>query len=710
MKFRTKLLILLLLITLLPLSLSFLTQRASILHFGNKLAGDTRALLDTGAVTLLHALVDDYSRILKRDKAMAHLTLKVQAQAVERRLLSPVPKDPQPIYFSADYAFPLRQPNNLTTTEKRRRQTKDGQLIQIPVSYSQQVIFLAGDTKPQAVSDELARMSSMPKVYRALHEIQPDLFLWHYTALESGIHSSYPGKGGYPRDYDPRQRPWYEKAVAQDEPIQQILTDLTTGSLIMTMAEPIHSADGKLAGVTALDIDYRQFFADWIIPTDWAEHAENMVLIYDEKTPDPAQRVEILLNSHNNRDNQPSDWRMPVERKFLNLTDSQLHEIQQDVVAGNSAVRRIVYQGKEALWAYGARNGEEPFPLVIVPYRRILDKAVDAENYVNQQIAMSLTISAVLTVIVVIAAILLAINRSRRVTQPIMLLAAAANQLAEGNFDTRVEINTRDEMEDLGHIFNGLGSRLKEREQMKQSLIMAKEIQQQLLPSSAPGCQNFDLAGYSLYCDETGGDYFDFIPLKNSDQGHLGLAVGDVSGHGIGAALVMATARGVLHSLVDRHGSDLETVFRELNDQLSRSTSDSYFMTLFYGVLNPAERSLQWISAGHAPIFYYSADGKVEELFSTGIPLGIIEDTCHEMAPLTKFLPGEILLVGTDGVWETENLAGEMFGNLRVRELLIRHAQEDATSIAEHFFAALEIFREGKTRNDDITLMVIKAC
>lgn len=563
------------------------------------------------------------------------------------------------------------------------------------------------EKKPGQVADELKRMSSMPEVYQKLHAIQPDLFLWHYTALESGIHSSYPGKGGYPDDYDPRQRQWYKDAVTQGKPTQKILTDLTTGSLIMTLATPIHSIDGKLAGVTALDIDYRQFFTDWITPAAWGDKTNSMVLVYHEDSADPSQKLEILLRSRS--DNQTADWRIPVEHEYLDITSPSLREIQQDLLDGNSAVRKIVYHGEEALWAYGSRNAKEPFPLVIVPNQQVLAKAVDAENYINQQISLVIKISAALTVIVVVAAILLAISRSRKVTRPILQLVNAAKRLAEGEFETRVNINTGDEIENLGDVFNSMGARLKEREQILQSLALAREIQQQLLPDAVPECDAFDLAGKSIYCDETGGDYFDFIALENAAQPCLGLAVGDVSGHGIGAALVMATARGVLHSLVERHGARLEPLCHELNHHLCHSTSDSYFMTLFYGVLNPTERSLCWISAGHAPIFLYRAEGKVEELYSTGIPLGIVEETPYHIAPLIKFAPGDILLIGTDGIWETQNATGEMFGSKRVCDLLARHAASDAVSITEQIISELNSFRGDQMRDDDITLMAIKA-
>jgi sigma-B regulation protein RsbU (phosphoserine phosphatase) len=254
-----------------------------------------------------------------------------------------------------------------------------------------------------------------------------------------------------------------------------------------------------------------------------------------------------------------------------------------------------------------------------------------------------------------------------------------------------------------------MGARLKERDQMQQSLALAKEIQQQLLPNSAPDCPSFDLAGKSLYCDETGGDYFDFIQLQSSSHQLFGLAVGDVSGHGIGSALVMATARGALHSLVDSFGSKLETLASELNNHLYRGTSDSYFMTLFYGVLDPVEKTLSWVSAGHAPMFLYRADGSIEELDSSGIPLGIIENTSYETATTITFKPGDILLIGTDGIWETRNKREEMFGTKRVCDLLIQHAEASAEDIANQLTTELESFRGEHSRDDDITLMIVKA-
>ncbi len=709
MKFRTKLLILLLTTALVPLSISFISQRASMIHFGNKLANDTRSLLNDSATNLLHALIDEYSRILRRDQALALLTLQSQAQAIESKLSAIPPEHPKPIFFSDDYTSPQKQPKDLITSHKyQRRNTKTGKMEAIPVSYSEQVIYLTQGVKPEDVTIDLNRLSTLTEVYKTLHNIQPDLFLWQYTTLRSGVHSSYPGKGSYPKDYDPRKRQWYRDAVFMGKPTRHTLTDLSTGAPILTISKPIYDGDGMLAGVTALDIDYRQFFTDWNIPAEWADDAESMILIYHEDAPDPMQQLEILLSNRNQ--NNSSDWRKPVKHNYLDITSQELADFQQDLINGKSAVRKIRYKGHEALWAYGSRNYDEPFPLVIVPYQQIISKAARAEEYVNQQLSLGLKISAGLTIIVVIAAILLAFIRSRKVTQPIMQLSTAANQLCEGDFTTRVEIHTNDELEELGNIFNSMGVSLREREQMKHSLALAKEIQQQLLPAAAPTVPNFDLAAQNLYCDETGGDYFDFIPLKNSEPQCYGIAVGDVSGHGIGSALVMATARGALHSLVDHYESQLELLANNLNSQLCRGTVTADFMTLFYGVLNPLEMSLSWISAGHAPLFFYQANGNVKELGSSGVPLGIIEEATYDIETSIIFAPGDILLIGTDGIWETRNMDGEMFGTERVTKLLIDLAHLSAEDISRQFQKELDQFRGEHPRDDDITLMIVKAC
>ncbi len=703
MKFRSRLLILLLVVALVPLSISFFVQRTTILHFGNKLGEDTRSLLGAGAETLLHSLVDNYGRILKRDRTTALLTLQSQARAVEYQLALPVPENPPKVYFAEDYTDPKRQPEDLSISQSHLREDANGNLTPIPISFSQQVLFVADSADTSKLTTDVPRMSQMSSVYRELHRIQPQLFLWQYTALESGLHSSYPGKGGYPAEYDPRQRQWYQTAINQEGITQTILTDVTTGALILTLATPVHDQHGKRVGVTAVDIDYRQFFSDWKIPADWAADTESMVLIYHDDAKSLTDTLEILLQ--NNRENTTHNWQKTVGKRYLNLNDPSFTAIYHDLRSGRSGVRKVLYNGQETLWAYGSRAGTEPFPLVIVPNKNILAKAQDAEKYVNNQISLSLTISALLTIIVVIATIWLALVRSRKVTRPVMQLSQAAEKLAKGDFSARVATGPGDEIDNLGHIFNDLGDRLEEREQLKQSLALAKEIQQHLLPNAAPVCPGFDLVGRSIYCDETGGDYYDFISLADSDK--IGLVVGDVSGHGIGPALLMATARGALHSLTTNGRIPISKLFNKLNNYLCRGTSDSTFMTLFYGNLDLQHRSIEWISAGHAPIFLLQND-QVYDFESSEIPLGISDGVSYETSETIHFYAGDILFIGTDGIWETRNNEGEMFGTQRLKTLLLNYRQLSATQIADAIVTEINLFRGDAPNEDDITLLILK--
>jgi len=304
----------------------------------------------------------------------------------------------------------------------------------------------------------------------------------------------------------------------------------------------------------------------------------------------------------------------------------------------------------------------------------------------------------------------LAFASARKLTRPVLSLSEAATNLAAGDFDAKVDIKTGDELEALGDIFNDLGPILRDREKMKRSLEMAMEIQQHLLPHGSPVVEGFDVAGKSIYCDETGGDYYDFIELAELGSGRLGIALGDVSGHGIGAALLMAAARGVLRSHAARHGADLGKLFEALNQHLVRDTGEGQFMTLFYAVLDAEARSLLWTSGGHDPALWLKqSGGDIEELPNTGIPLGILEETSYQQAGPIELEPGDIVLVGTDGIWEARNTEGEMYGKDRLRKLLTDSASDSAAEIHDKIVEAVRQFRQARPQEDDVTLVVIKA-
>jgi sigma-B regulation protein RsbU (phosphoserine phosphatase) len=147
-----------------------------------------------------------------------------------------------------------------------------------------------------------------------------------------------------------------------------------------------------------------------------------------------------------------------------------------------------------------------------------------------------------------------------------------------------------------------------------------------------------------------------------------------------------------------------------LNRHLLRDAGDERFMTLFYGVLDPATRTLRWNSAGHGPVLLLRQSGEVEELPPTGLPLGIVRESNWPPSGPLDLEPGEVLLIGTDGLWEARNPAGESFGIGRLREVFAGCVQRSASEIYAEIMQNVTTFRDGGRQEDDITLMIVKVC
>ena len=240
------------------------------------------------------------------------------------------------------------------------------------------------------------------------------------------------------------------------------------------------------------------------------------------------------------------------------------------------------------------------------------------------------------------------------------------------------------------------------------ALNVAQEVQQSLLPQYPPREIQFDIAGGSRYCDETGGDYYDYIELPRPGSDAYAIAVGDVSGHGISSALLMAGVRAYLRSRVTQAGSAAD-IITDVNRLVSADTTETnQFMTLFFLVVEGQSGKLTWVRAGHDPALVYSPDsGQFEELKGAGIPLGVDEDWRYEEST-TRIEPGQIVVLTTDGIMETHNQEGDMFGKDRIKKVICCNADLDAEGIHRAMLDAVEDFRGKAPREDDVTLVVIK--
>jgi serine phosphatase RsbU (regulator of sigma subunit)/ketosteroid isomerase-like protein len=240
-----------------------------------------------------------------------------------------------------------------------------------------------------------------------------------------------------------------------------------------------------------------------------------------------------------------------------------------------------------------------------------------------------------------------------------------------------------------------------ERARIEQELEVARRIQQASLPKEVPQLKSWEIHSIYRPAREVGGDFYDFFELRD---GHLGIVVGDATGHGVPAALVMASARSMLRAVAQASDSPGDVLGR-VNDPLATDIPSNMFVTCFYAILDPESGSLIYANAGH-DLPYLHRDGEAEELRARGMPLGLMPRMEYEEKQ-TILEAGEAVLLYSDGLVEAHDPEGEMFGFPRLRDLIAEHAEKE--SLEEALLEDLYSFvGEGWEQEDDITLLTLK--
>jgi sigma-B regulation protein RsbU (phosphoserine phosphatase) len=247
-----------------------------------------------------------------------------------------------------------------------------------------------------------------------------------------------------------------------------------------------------------------------------------------------------------------------------------------------------------------------------------------------------------------------------------------------------------------------IDSRL-DRERLERELALASEIQQRFQPTAPPIVPGYELQGISFPCYEIGGDYYDFI---ERDDGRLVIALGDVSGKGTAAALLMSSLHAAVHAQSASHDSLVGTI-SAVNRYLADNIPSNRFVTLFYAELDPESGALSFLNAGHNPPLIVHAAGTVEQLASGGLPLGIKPDAEYREGR-TQLQRGDVLCIYSDGVTEAQSPAGEEFGPTRLYEVVSRNIDASAAGIRDRIESALTKFAQGTSAADDITLVIVK--
>jgi sigma-B regulation protein RsbU (phosphoserine phosphatase) len=468
--------------------------------------------------------------------------------------------------------------------------------------------------------------------------------------------------------------------------------DEGAGNILMATYSAIFSLGGKFGGVSTVDIDLPRL--QNTVARDFEQDLDFVILTGDGRfvyDPLPARIMRKTIFDIATETNQPE--LAALGRRMLQGTSGTASIKGWDSPEPQWVVFAPI---RSARWVFACR----------FPEKRIL---ADVRNRaLGSAGALGLTLLLIVGCIVVV---------SRRVTAPIGRLKEKVLEVGAGHLDTQIDESVRaDELRHLAVSFNRMTSELRShvqrlateqaaRQRIEHDLDIAREIQRGLLPTSKPNVPGYELAGWSLAADKTGGDYYDWQTLS---EGKTLVTLADVSGHGVGPALVTAVCRAYVRASFAA-GREFVLLMNQLNDLMIGDLPENRFVTFAAALIDPPEPRVQMISAGHGPIFHYVAGKRsLTEYDANDVPLGVMAQTNYGPAVVIDMQPGDMLLFITDGFFEWAREDGQDFGLQRLREAVIEGADVPLERMISGIYEKVKSFVAGAAQADDMTAVVIR--
>lgn len=331
----------------------------------------------------------------------------------------------------------------------------------------------------------------------------------------------------------------------------------------------------------------------------------------------------------------------------------------------------------------------------------------------SQAILALFLIVAGLFLVVELVSLLIGISLTRTITRAVHNLYEGTLKVQRGDFSHRIEVKGNDQLAELSHSFNSMTENLrrlivveKEQQRLQSELEIAREVQGQLFPKAAPTMKTLEVTGLCNPARMVSGDYYDFVGVKDSS---MALAIGDVAGKGISAALLMAAIQSIMRTQLNAGTPpplSTASLVAQLSRQLYANTAPEKYATFFFGLYDEGNRKLSYTNAGHLPPILLR-NGSPEMLEVTGTVVGAFPSASYEERDICLG-PGDLLVGYTDGITEPENAYGEMFGEERLIELLVRNARLEAREIMARVMEAVRLWTGSSELQDDMTLLLAR--
>jgi sigma-B regulation protein RsbU (phosphoserine phosphatase) len=345
---------------------------------------------------------------------------------------------------------------------------------------------------------------------------------------------------------------------------------------------------------------------------------------------------------------------------------------------------------------------------------RVVDRVTSTLGAWKSAAIVGILSIVVIFVLVELVAIVSSVKLTRTLTRTVHDLHEGTKKVEAGDFSHRIPVRSQDQLSELATSFNAMTQRVeklieevKDKEKLEAELEIARQVQAQLFPKEVPKLRTLELVGVCNPARVVSGDYYDFIPL---DSRSTALVIGDISGKGISAALLMASLQSSLHAQLTMamNGSapSAATLVARLNRQLYENTPPEKYATLYCGLYDDQNGMLSYTNAGHlAPILIRR--GETIRLESNGMVVGMFPDFPYEQSVI-QLLPGDLMTAFTDGITECESPAGEQFGEERLTELLRRERERPLDEITRTIIDAVGNWAGGIDKQDDTTVLLAR--
>jgi hypothetical protein len=348
MSIRRKLLILLLLISLIPLTGIVLFNRYTFEIVGDQVTEDIRILLRNNAIYNMQDVIRDFDHRLKSNIEMMRLILELQAKEIENSM-----RDQGKLRLDLEgstFGFDNRlaeinpEPNNYF------RRDINGEKIPLPVSFKRQNFFITRGFSKNSAYKVLKKLVPMTEKYHRLFLMKPEIIFWMHVTFLNGLHTTYPGGSPIPPDYNPFERGWFtgaenNKGFYSSYPY----IDASSKHPVITISQPFYRDNGSFAGVVGLDLDLNNIF-DWMhINPEWGSGAEAILLSKEEDQNSGDLKILAQMNYQPGR----MEWNEPIELKSITSSDtSEFGLFKKDVFSGESGVRLLSFNGELSIWSY----------------------------------------------------------------------------------------------------------------------------------------------------------------------------------------------------------------------------------------------------------------------------------------------------------------------------------------------------------------------